>query len=98
MFATKSRVFSIGTIVVHTSIWSNQHVKSITLACLNLVEHVIKHVELMFKPHVSSNIPIKPIYVQHVKIVIPPNTFQQHVPKTFFQLEVGKMEIDKTPA
>jgi hypothetical protein len=42
----------------------------------------------MFKPHVSSNILIKPIYVQHVKIVIPPNTFQQ--------LEVGKMEIDKT--
>jgi hypothetical protein len=50
----------------------------------------------MFKPHVSSNILIKPIYVQHVKIVIPPNTFQQHLPKTFFQLEVGKMEIDKT--
>jgi hypothetical protein len=50
----------------------------------------------MFKPHVSSNIPIKPIYVQHVKIVIPPNTFQQHLLKTYFQLEVGKMEIDKT--
>ncbi len=71
-------------------------VKSITSTCLNLVKHVIKHVELMFKPHVSSNIPIKPIYVQHVKIVIPPNIFQQHLPKTFFQLEVGKMEIDKT--
>jgi hypothetical protein len=27
-------------------------VKSITSTCLNLVEHVIKHVELMFKPHV----------------------------------------------
>ncbi len=98
MFATNSGVFSIGTIVVCTSIWSNQHVKLITLTCLNLVEHVIKHVELMFKPHVSSNIPIKPIYVQHVKIVIPFNTFQQHLPKTFFQLEVGKMEIDKTIA
>jgi hypothetical protein len=87
MFATKSRVFSIGTIVVHTSIWSNQHVKLIKSACLNLVEHVIKHVELMFKPHVSSNIPIKPIYVQHVKIVIPPNTLQQHLPKTFSNLK-----------
>jgi hypothetical protein len=51
----------------------------------------------MFKPHVSSNIPIKPIYVQHIKIVIPLNTFQQHLPKTFFQLEVGEMEIDETP-
>ncbi len=71
-------------------------VKWITSTCLNLVEHVIKHVQLMFKPHVSSNIPIKPIYVQHVKIVIPPNTFQQHLLKTYFQLEVGKMEIDKT--
>ncbi len=71
-------------------------VKLITSTCLNLVEHVIKHVEFMFKPHVSFNIPIKPIYVQHVKIVIPPNTFQQHLPKMFFQLEVGKMEIDKT--
>ncbi len=47
MFAIKPRLFSIGTIVVPTSIWSNQLAKLITSSYLNLVEHVIKHVELV---------------------------------------------------
>jgi len=38
MFATKLRLFSIGTIVVRTSIWSNQHVTLITLTNLNLIK------------------------------------------------------------
>jgi hypothetical protein len=38
MFATKPRLFSIGTIVVLTSIWSNQLVKLITSVGLNLVD------------------------------------------------------------
>jgi hypothetical protein len=58
MFAIEPRLFSIGTIAILTSIWSNQSVKLITLAGLNLVEQVNKHVEPMFAPHVLSNIPI----------------------------------------
>jgi len=34
-------------------------------------------------------------HVRLVKIVVPLDTFQQHLPDTFFQLEVGEMEIDK---
>jgi hypothetical protein len=94
MFNTKPKVFSIGTIVVHTSIWSNQLAKLITSARLNLVKQVIKHVEPMSEPHASSNIHVKLVHVQFVKIVIPHDTFQQHLPKTFFQPEVREMEIN----
>jgi hypothetical protein len=38
MFAIEPRLFSIGTIVVFTLVWSNQSIKLITLASLNLVE------------------------------------------------------------
>jgi hypothetical protein len=41
---------------------------------------------------------VKPIPIQHVKIVIPFDTFQQHLLKMFFQLEVREMEIDEMPA
>jgi hypothetical protein len=77
-------------------VWSNQHVKLITLVGFNLVKQVNKPIEPVFEPLISSTIPIKSVFVRLVKIVIPPNTFQQHLPKTFFQLEVGEMEIDKT--
>jgi hypothetical protein len=83
MFAIEPRLFSIGTIVVLTSIWSNQSFKLITITGLNLVDQVIKPVEPMFKPLISSNIPIKLVPIQHVKMVIPLDTFQQHLLKTF---------------
>jgi len=83
MFAIEPRLFSIGTIVVLTSIWSNQSFKLITITGLNLVDQVIKPVEPMFKPLISSNIPIKLVPTQHVKMVIPLDTFQQHLLKTF---------------
>ncbi len=51
----------------------------------------------MFEPLVSLDIPVKSMHVQPIKIAISPNTFQQHLLETFFQLEVGKMEIDETP-
>jgi len=63
MFATKQRLFSIRSIVVPTSIWSNQLVKLITSPSLNLIKQVNKHVELVFEPLVSSNIHVKPIHV-----------------------------------
>jgi hypothetical protein len=40
----------------------------------------------MSESHVSSYIPIKPVHVQLVKIVIPPDTFQQHLLKTLNML------------
>ncbi len=83
MFATKPRVFSIGTIVVPTSIWSNQLGKLITSASMNLVKQVIKLVEPMSKPHVSSDVLVKLVLVQPIKITIPLDTFQQHLPKTY---------------
>ncbi len=84
MFATKPRLFSIGTIVVLTSIWSNQSLKLITITGLNLVDQVIKHVEHVSKQLISSNIPIKLVPIRHVKMVILLDTFQQHLLKTFF--------------
>jgi hypothetical protein len=38
MFAKKPRLFSIGTIVVPTLVWSDQPIKLITSACMNIVE------------------------------------------------------------
>jgi hypothetical protein len=65
---------------------------------LNLVKQVIKHVEPMSKPIVLSDIPVKQVHVRPIKIIIPFDTFQQHLPEAFFQLEVGEMEIDETLA
>jgi hypothetical protein len=69
MFATKPGLFSIGTIVVLTLVWSYQLVKLTTLTCLNLVEHV-------YVLHVSFDIPIEPVFVLFVKIAIPLDTFK----------------------
>jgi len=63
---------------------------------LNLVKHFIKPIKPMSEPLVSSDILAKPVFVRLVKIIIPFDTFQQHLPKSFFQLEVGEMEIDET--
>jgi hypothetical protein len=49
----------------------------------------------MFEPPISSDILVKLVPIQHVKIIIPLNTIQQHLPEMFFQLEVGEMEIDE---
>jgi hypothetical protein len=54
-------MFSIGTIVVPTSVWLNQHVKLITSTCLNLVKQVNKPIELVSKPHVLFDMLIKPV-------------------------------------
>ncbi len=67
----------------------------ITLPGLNIVEQVIEPIKPMCKSPVSSDIPIKLVPVQLVKIVIPPDIFQQHLPEMFFQLEVGEMGIDE---
>ncbi len=76
MFATKLRLFSIRTNIVLTSIWLIQPIKLITSVGLNLVEQIIIHVDLMSQSSISSYIPIEPIFVLHVKIVIPPDTFK----------------------
>jgi len=69
----------------------------IRLVGLNLVEHVIEPIKHVSKSLVSSDILGELVPIRFVKIVIPLDTFQQHLLETFFQLEVGEMEIDKTP-
>jgi hypothetical protein len=74
----------------------------ITLASLNLVEQVYVHVKPVFVLHVLSYIHVEHVYVLtisfyihvelvyvlHVQIVIPLDTFKQHLPKIFFQPEI----------
>ncbi len=98
MFATKPKSFSMGTITIPTLVWSDQLVKLITSVGFNLVEHVYVPIELLFVLPISSYAPIKPIFILHIKIIIPLNTFKQHLPNTFFQPKIGKMEIDETLA
>ncbi len=97
MFTTKLRPVLVGPIAILTSIWSNQLIKFITSACLNLVKQIIKPIALMSKPHVLFDIPFKSILVRPIKITIPPDTFQQHLPKMFFQHGVGDLEILDMP-
>ncbi len=63
---------------------------------MNIVGHVNKPVKPVVEPPISFSILVKLVLVWLVKITIPPNTFQQHLLQTFFQLEVGEMEIDET--
>jgi hypothetical protein len=51
----------------------------------------------MFEPLVSFNIFVKLVHAQPIKIAIPFDILQQHLPEMFFQLKVGEMEIDKMP-
>jgi hypothetical protein len=96
MSVIELRLFSIGTIVVLTSVWLDQPIKLIISTSLNIVEYVIVPIEPMFELLVSFDILVEPISILHVKIAIPPNTFQQHLLEMFFQPEVGEMEIDET--
>jgi len=58
-----TKIVLIGTIVVPTSIWSDQPVKLITLVGMNIVEHVIKPMKPMSKSLISFYIPTKLIHV-----------------------------------
>jgi hypothetical protein len=78
MFDTKPKLFSIGTIVVLTSVWSDQPIKFIASTNLNIVEHVKILVEHVLESPISSYIHVEPIFVLHVKIVIPFDNFRQH--------------------
>jgi hypothetical protein len=70
----------------------------ITVTGLKLIKHVIKNIQHVSEPHVSSDIPIKLVHVRTIKIIIPLDTFQQHLLEMFFQPKVGEMEIDKMPS
>jgi hypothetical protein len=63
MFAIKLGLFSIGIIVVLTSVWLNKLVKLIMLACLNIVGQVNKLDEHVSKPFVLSYILVKLVLV-----------------------------------
>jgi hypothetical protein len=70
-----------------------------TTTILIHIEHVLKlvyipniiMVELILKQFVV------PIDVLAMKLVIPLDIVKQHLPETFFHLEVGEMIIDETP-
>jgi hypothetical protein len=82
MFATKSYMFSIGTITIPT------HTKLVFKPVCTLDI-------LMAKPILKQ--PIVPIDVLTVKIAIPRDIVKQHLPKAFFHLEIGKMIVDEMP-
>ncbi len=82
MFAIKLDLFPIETITVPIHL-----------------EHVLK---LVYIPNIIMAEPILkqfvvPIDVLAMKLAIPLDTIKQHLPKTFFHLEVGEMIIDETP-
>ncbi len=89
MFATKRKLFSIGTIVIPILVGLEQLVKFITYVGLNLIEQVYVPGEPISILPILSNIHVESMFVLHVQITIPLNTFQQHLPETFFQPEVG---------
>jgi hypothetical protein len=83
MFAIELDLFSIGTMTIPTHI---KHVaKPIYIPYIVIIELIPKQF-------------VKSIGVLVVKLVMPPNIVQQHLPKTFFCLEVRKMIFDETPA
>jgi hypothetical protein len=65
---------------------------------LNLVKHVFVHVEPIYVLHVQNDQLVELVFILHVQIVIPPDIFKQHLPKIFFQAQIGEMEIDETHA
>jgi hypothetical protein len=84
MFITEPRLLSIGTIVVLTLVWLDQLVKLIPSASLNLVEQGYVHVEPIIVLPISSHIHVELVFVLHVQIVIPLNTFSNKIYQRFF--------------
>jgi hypothetical protein len=83
MFATKLNLFSIRTIALptHTKLVS----KPIYIPNFSIIKLVPKqHIEPM-------------LCVLAINLTIPLDIIKQHLPKTFFHLEVGEMIIDETP-
>jgi hypothetical protein len=79
MFVIEPRLFSIGTIVVATLVWLDQLVKLITSTNLNLVEQIYVPIEPIIVLPISSDIHFELVFILHVQIVIPLNTFKQHL-------------------
>jgi hypothetical protein len=71
-----------------------------TITILTNTKHVPKPVYIldiiMEKPILKQH--VVPIDVLVVKLVIPPGFIKQHLPSTFFLLEVGEMIVDETLA
>jgi hypothetical protein len=69
------------TIIVFTSICSDQPVKLITLASLDLVQQVYVHVEILIILLISFDILVEPVFLLLLKITIPFkfDTFKEHL-------------------
>jgi hypothetical protein len=80
MFAMKLYMFSIGTITIPTHI--EPIPKPVNIPDIGITKLVQKLV--------------KTLGVLVIKLTIPPNIVKQHLPETFFHLEVGEMIVDET--
>ncbi len=83
MFTIKTNMFYVGTVIESTRIELVS--KWICIPNFSITKPIPKHVEL-----------ICILIVNLINLVIPPDTIKQHLPKTFFHLEVGEMIIDET--
>ncbi len=81
MFTIKLNLFSIGTIEIPT------HIELISKPVHILVLSIV---ELVSKQLVES------VCVLAINLSIPLDIVEQHLPETFFHLEVGEMIIDET--
>jgi hypothetical protein len=89
-------IIFIKTIFVPTLIKTKQLVSLISLTSLNLIEHVSISIELVYVLPIMFDKLIELVSVLPFQIVIPSNSFKQHLPKTLVQIKVGEMEIDET--
>ncbi len=61
-----------------------------------MVEQVYVPIELIFVLPTLFDKHVKLVFVLPIQIAMPHDTFKQHLPKTFFQPEMGEIAIDKT--
>lgn len=85
MFATKSKLFSIGTVGIPKLAKLKQPISPFSSTGLGIIEQI-------------PNVPIEPIFVLPIQIFIPHDTFKQHVLETFFQHKIGEIIINETSA
>jgi len=81
MFAIELDMFSIGTIII--LIHTEPILKLVHVPNIVMLKQILKQ-------------PVKLISVLGVKLTIPPNIIKQHLPETFFHLEVREMIVNET--
>lgn len=67
----------------------------ITIIVTTCTEPIPKPDIIMAKPILKQH--VIPLNVLTAKLIIPLDIIKQHLPETFFHLEVGEMVVDETP-